>query len=253
MANPSTLRASASGSGSRTSTTNTANKENLGTHNPAPRQAQPKKAPATTARKSQAQDSQYDDEDQDDDADRSPSPHAESDDKNMQDDDGDDEDDGSPSPVRGRMRRVSKKQAQLLAEQEEADARRHEKAAKAAKLARKKAGQVEPDTRGPVNDNFFTSRTVTGTRPTATKNLAQRNSRVPPAPKLPSVDRQANTLPSRRDGHSHDTDVDVDDDVRAPEALHEPRRTFRGQSPEPQRSDIREPLIKGAPAFKPVT
>ncbi|KAJ6545255.1 hypothetical protein B0H19DRAFT_281783 [Mycena capillaripes] len=47
MANPSTQRASASGSGCRTSTTNTANKENLGTHNLAPRQAQPKKAPTS--------------------------------------------------------------------------------------------------------------------------------------------------------------------------------------------------------------
>ncbi|KAF7333156.1 hypothetical protein MVEN_02381300 [Mycena venus] len=89
------------------------------------------------------------------------------------DDNDDNIEDDDESPVRGRTRRVSEKKAQLEEERAHAAARKQEKALKAAKAAKKKAGEIEPDTRGPINDNFFTDRTVTSTRPTATKNLAQ--------------------------------------------------------------------------------
>ncbi|KAF7371946.1 hypothetical protein MVEN_00052500 [Mycena venus] len=110
------------------------------------------------------------------------------------DDNDDDIEDDDGSPRRGRTRRVSEKKAQLEEERTQAAARKQEKALKAAKAAKKKAGEIEPDTRGPINDDFFTDRTVTSTRPTATKNLAQRNNKVPPPPKFPSDDWRATTI-----------------------------------------------------------
>ncbi|KAJ7174920.1 hypothetical protein C8R46DRAFT_1031504 [Mycena filopes] len=153
------------------------------------------------------------------------------------DDEGEDEVEEEP-PSRGRPRRVSDKQAQLLEEQEEAKARKHEKALKAVKAAKKKAGIVEQDTRGPIQDDVFTSRTVTTTRPTATKNLAQRNSRVPAPAQFPSQDWYSNTASSgsdRRASTSQRTQDQVDSDTL-------PTHTSHGRSPAPQRLPAREPI-----------
>lgn len=96
----------------------------------------------------------------------------------------------------------------------------------------------------PTNNLQFTSRTVTGTRPTATKNLAQRNSRVPPPTKFPSPDWQETAPTRRRDGHSHITTKPAFDN-NARHGLddpEEPRHTFRGRSPSPERHDARAPV-----------
>ncbi|KAJ7812944.1 hypothetical protein B0H14DRAFT_3751775 [Mycena olivaceomarginata] len=143
---------------------------------------------------------------------------------NDDDDDADEEED-EVSPVRGRTRRMSEKQAQLLEEQRQAEDRKHEKALKAAKAAKKKAGVIEPDTRGPIQDDSFTSRTPINTRPMATKNLTQRNRRVPAPAKFPSPDWREDT---RRDSH-YTAANDLDDDTRRVRANpEEPRHTFRG-------------------------
>ncbi|KAJ6450934.1 hypothetical protein C8R45DRAFT_946553 [Mycena sanguinolenta] len=65
-----------------------------------------------------------------------------------------DEDDDEASPVRGRARRPSEKQAQHEQEKAEAEARKQNKLAKAAKAAQRKAGVVEEDTRPPIDDNI---------------------------------------------------------------------------------------------------
>ncbi|KAJ7618851.1 hypothetical protein DFH06DRAFT_1342431 [Mycena polygramma] len=145
--------------------------------------------------------------------------------------------------ARGRTRRVSDKQAQLDKDKEEAKARKHEKALKAARAEKRKTGVIEADTRGPIDDDHFSSRTVEVTRPTATKNLAQRNSKVPHAPAFPSQDWHA----SSSSAHRRDRDSHVDDDElrtqphRTP-ATHQPSHTFRGRSPSPDRIPIREPI-----------
>ncbi|KAJ7090947.1 hypothetical protein B0H15DRAFT_948698 [Mycena belliarum] len=142
------------------------------------------------------------------------------------------------NPVRGRVRRVSDKQAQRDAEKAEAEARKHEKALKVAKAAKKRAGQVEEDPRGPIEDDFFTSRTVPS-RPLATKNLVQRNNRVPVPPKAPSADwDEATTSARHRDRRSHnDNSHRTTTRSVSPE---EARHTFRGRSP--LRSPVREPI-----------
>ncbi|KAJ7186195.1 hypothetical protein C8R46DRAFT_1208276 [Mycena filopes] len=149
------------------------------------------------------------------------------DDDNGNNSEGEDEVDEDTRP--SRTRRVSDKQAQLLEEQEQAKFRKHEKALKAVKAAKKKAGIVEKDTRGPIQDDVFTARTVTTTRPAATKSLAQRNSRVPAPAKFPSPDwhssadqRTASTSQRTQDGSS--------------------THTFRGRSPAPNRIPAREPI-----------
>ncbi|KAJ7017891.1 hypothetical protein C8F04DRAFT_1278541 [Mycena alexandri] len=146
-------------------------------------------------------------------------------------DDADSNNEEEAPPVRGRGRvpRMSEKQAQLVEDQQNAKALKQHKAAKAVKAAKRKAGVVEQDTRGPIQDDF-TSRTITTTRPTATKNLAQCNSRVPPATKFPSPDWHTS---GRRDGSSHHTQ---DNDIPAP------KQTFRGMSPRPPRQEVREPI-----------
>ncbi|KAF7364494.1 hypothetical protein MVEN_00317800 [Mycena venus] len=154
------------------------------------------------------------------------------------------EDDDDASPVRGRTRRVSEKKAQLEEERVQAAARKQEKAVKAAKAAKKKAGVVEEDTRGPIRDDFFTSRTVPSTRPTATKIFAQRNSKVPPPPKFPSDDWHASSgsTAHRRDRHSHDDDDDSHPRARHDSSPEGPRQLFRGRSPAPNRVPAREPI-----------
>ncbi|KAJ6513761.1 hypothetical protein C8R47DRAFT_1286624 [Mycena vitilis] len=130
-------------------------------------------------------------------------------------------------------------------EQKAAELRKKSKADKAAKAALKKAGHVEQDTRGPIQDDVFTSRTVTGTRPTATKNLAQRNGRVPAPVHFPSPDWQETEPRHRRDSHSHiaaDNDYDNDNRRRGREYSAEPRHTFRGRSREPEYRDTRPPI-----------
>ncbi|KAJ7076596.1 hypothetical protein B0H15DRAFT_805590 [Mycena belliarum] len=120
--------------------------------------------------------------------------HDEDDDPDMSglyDEDSNDE--GSPVRGRGRVRRLSDKQIQLLEEMKEAESRKAEKHKKAAKAAKKKellaAGKEPDDEREPRQDDTFTSRTVES-RPTTLKkkSLAQRDSRVPPPPKFPSSD-----------------------------------------------------------------
>ncbi|KAJ7909921.1 hypothetical protein B0H13DRAFT_2661302 [Mycena leptocephala] len=155
-----------------------------------------------------------------------------------------DDDEDEASPVRGRTRRVSEKQAQRDEEKTQAEARKQEKLVKAAKAAKKKAGEIEEDTRGPIDDNFFSSRTVPSTRPTTTKNLAQRNSKVPPAPKFPSDDwRPSSSTAHRRDRDSHGDD---EEDSRAHShraaSPQQSRQTFRGRSRTPERVPIREPI-----------
>ncbi|KAF7328579.1 hypothetical protein MVEN_02546000 [Mycena venus] len=163
------------------------------------------------------------------------------------DDNDDDIEDDDGSPRRGRTRRVSEKKAQLEEERTQAAARKQEKALKAAKAAKKKAGEIEPDTRGPINDDFFTDRTITSTRPTATKNLAQRNNKVPPPPKFPSDDwRASSSTAHRRDSHHYaDDDNDYDASHRPSRRSSSPppvRHTFRGRSPAPKRTPVREPI-----------
>ncbi|KAJ7844285.1 hypothetical protein B0H13DRAFT_2286426 [Mycena leptocephala] len=154
-----------------------------------------------------------------------------------------DEEEDEVSPVCGRTRRVSEKQAQRDEEKTQAEARKQEKLVKAAKAAAKKAGEIEEDTRGPINDNFFTSRTVPSTRPMATKNLAQRNSKVSPAPKFPSNDwRPSSSTAHRRDRDSHSDDEDSYPRSRRAPSPHQTRQTFRGRSPTPQRVPVCKPI-----------
>lgn len=159
--------------------------------------------------------------------------------------DADKSDDEDASPARGRIRRVSDKQAQRDAEKVEAAARKHEKALKIAKAAKKKAGQVEDDPRGPIEDDFFTSRTVPS-RPTATKNLVQRNNRVPAPPNASSRDwDEASTSARHRDrrGDDHRSHNDDNDSRRTAArsvSSEEARHTFRGRSA--LRSPVREPI-----------
>ncbi|KAJ7850543.1 hypothetical protein B0H13DRAFT_53937 [Mycena leptocephala] len=154
-----------------------------------------------------------------------------------------DEDEDEVSPVRGRTRRVSEKQAQHDEEKTQAEARKQEKLVKAAKAAAKKAREPEEDMRGPIDDNHFSSRTVPSTRPTATKNLAQRNSKVPPAPKFPSDDwRPSSSTAHRRDRDSHSDDEDSYPRSRRAPSPHQTRQTFRGRSPTPQWVPVCEPI-----------
>ncbi|KAJ6533436.1 hypothetical protein DFH09DRAFT_1092479 [Mycena vulgaris] len=154
--------------------------------------------------------------------------------------DGDDDDDGDDEgPARGRTRRVSVKQAQREEEQAQKEARKLKKAEKAVKLAKKKAGEVEEDTRGPINDDFFTSHPVES-RPTKTKNLAQRTSRVPAPPKFPSDEE---TSASHRDSHGHTVaDNSSLRHTRRSPSFEQPRDTFRGRSPSRERVPARAPI-----------
>ncbi|KAF7341054.1 hypothetical protein MSAN_02091400 [Mycena sanguinolenta] len=205
---------------------NAANKENDPasiSHDDAHGQAATKKSRASTLIESD-----IDDEDDD---------HEGSGDQNSDNDEDDDDDDGSP--VRGRARRVSEKQAQLDEERAQAAARKQEKAVKAAKAAKRKAGEIEPDTREPINDDFFTDRTITSTRPTATKTLAQHNAKVPPPPKFPSSDWRATG--DHRDSQCHSNSA-TSHPLRHPSRSASPVR-FHGRSPvPPQRTPPREPI-----------
>ncbi|KAF7364608.1 hypothetical protein MVEN_00330000 [Mycena venus] len=224
---------------SHSSATNIVEKENLRPQNPALRPSHGPKATASTTKIPSATDSGEDSDDED--GDRTYSPPAEDpiydNDQADPDEDADDDEDKA-SPVRGRTRRVSEKQAQLLEEQCQAEERKDEKARKAAKAAKKKAGEIEPDTRGPIQDDVFTSRTITNTRPTATKISTYRNNTGPAPSKFPSLDWCEDT---RRDGHfARQSDNDTRR-VRAssPKQL---RQTFRGRSPLPERCDTRAPV-----------
>ncbi|KAJ7894480.1 hypothetical protein B0H14DRAFT_3854314 [Mycena olivaceomarginata] len=251
MAGQSTLRQSTAPSstarGGRTSTSNPAagaNKENLRAPNTVPRQGHgAKNSTPVTSKKSKAQEN-TEPSDNDDDVDRDYSPPSDSEhqhDDNEMDDQEDDTDEHNTEagPIQGRIRVMSAKQAQLLWERKEVEVRRQEKAAKAVKAAKKKAGVSEPDIRGPIQDDTFTSRTITSTRPTATKNLAQHNSRVPAPAQFPRADWHEN---SRCDGHSHNSAYSDDDD-NSTQGLHaapqQAKHTFHGHSPLPKPHPIR--------------
>ncbi|KAJ7865305.1 hypothetical protein B0H14DRAFT_3443011 [Mycena olivaceomarginata] len=219
-------------------------KENLSSQNPA-RQSYGTKAYAPTPKRSRIQDNVEESGDDDDEHALDYAPPADDsvhDDGDNDDNEDADEGEDKASPVRGRTRHISEKQAQLLEEQHQAEERKHEKALKAAKAAKKKAGVIEPDTRGPIQDDSFTSRTLTGTRPMATKSLAQRNSCVPAPAKFPSPDWREDT--TRRDRDSHCTAADeLDDNTRRVRANpEEPRHTFRGRSPLPEPRETRAPV-----------
>ncbi|KAJ7769469.1 hypothetical protein B0H16DRAFT_1715925 [Mycena metata] len=145
-----------------------------------------------------------------------------------------DEDDVDAAP-RGRARRPSDKQAQHDQEKADKAARKRDKVAKADKAAKKKAGVIEEDTRSPIRDNFFTTRTVPFTRPTAAKHLAQRNSKVPPPPKFPNDQWYATDHSDRRgEGSSRRRSRS-----RSPEqGIH----TFRGRSPAREQVPFRGPI-----------
>ncbi|KAJ7300438.1 hypothetical protein DFH08DRAFT_979668 [Mycena albidolilacea] len=148
-----------------------------------------------------------------------------SDDVNEVDDNNEEPARDDPAPAGGRVRCVSKKQAQLFDEQKQAEARKAENAAKAVRAAKRAAGKLEEDRR-PREDVTFTSRTIMGTRPTtvATKSLVQRDSRVPAAPKAPTVDHRR-----LRDSDSNERYYRHND--QGPGQEEEPHHTFRGRSP----------------------
>ncbi|KAJ7737952.1 hypothetical protein B0H16DRAFT_1761969 [Mycena metata] len=259
MANQSTLRSTASTSGSSRAHTATSTSGSSRAHTGAAAgnaKSQARQAPLqddledrdrarttagnarTKTRQPQAQD---DYEDSDDDHDYYAPAAQDFLDENMDDEEEeiDDEEDEDQEPARGRTRRPSEKQAQNFEEQQAAKVRKQQKALKADKAAKKKAGIVEQDTRGPIQDDVFTSRTVTTTRPTATKNLAQRNNHVPPAPKFPSADWHISK--AALDRHATASTNKHQDDRRA----HHPpaaQQTFRGMSVSPARENVREPL-----------
>ncbi|KAJ7810177.1 hypothetical protein B0H14DRAFT_2864309, partial [Mycena olivaceomarginata] len=157
MANQSTLRQSTAPSstarGGRTSTSIPAagaHKENLRAPNTVPCQGHGAKSSTPGhLQKSKAQ-GNTEPSDNDDDVDRDYSPPSDSEhqrDENEMDDQEDDADehDTEAGPIQGRIRVMSTKQAQLLWERKEVEVRRQEKATKAAKAAKKKAGVGEPD------------------------------------------------------------------------------------------------------------
>ncbi|KAJ7435703.1 hypothetical protein B0H11DRAFT_1937342 [Mycena galericulata] len=90
-------------------------------------------------------------------------------------------DDDEEEPHAGRVRRASAKQAQRLAEQEAANAR---KVANAAKVAKKQRIQERGEDPVPQEDTVFTSREVEV--PTKKKSLPQRDNRVPRLPAEPT-------------------------------------------------------------------
>ncbi|KAJ7232564.1 hypothetical protein C8J57DRAFT_1533039 [Mycena rebaudengoi] len=151
-----------------------------------------------------------------------------------------DDDEDESHHRRSRPRRASEKEAQRIEEKEAADARKHEKHAKAAKAAKKKelqaSGQNDNDENLAPRRDDFTSRTVPS-RPTATKNLAQRNSRIPPPPQF-SEDRRP-TQGGAGSGSSRDN---VENDCRR----HDRSDTghFRGRSPLPAARSPLRPLVR---------
>ncbi|KAJ7447657.1 hypothetical protein FB451DRAFT_1535804 [Mycena latifolia] len=174
--------------------------------------------------------------------------------------DGDDEDDDE-APVRGRKRRLSEKQAQLVEEMEAAEARRTAKADKAVKTTKKRelraAGEVYEEEMEPRRDDLFTSRTVP-TRPTATKVLAQRNSKVPPPPTFPSATWRATSPAHVHSSSAHRREDRYDQrDTRDRHYVprdndHRGRYTsrsrspvhFRGRSPSPPRRSPSPPPVR---------
>ncbi|KAJ6452580.1 hypothetical protein C8R45DRAFT_1112886 [Mycena sanguinolenta] len=162
-----------------------------------------------------------------------------------------DEDEDEASPVCGRARRPSEKQAQREQEKAEAEARKQNKLAKAAKAAQRKAGVVEEDTCPPIGDNIFTARTMASTRPTATKNLSQCTSKAPLPPKFPSTECRSptrNPTPVCKPIHNINGGI-VPDNVSlhlvhgdehnyAQQQYTAPRRR---RSPSPRRSRFRSP------------
>ncbi|KAJ7790725.1 hypothetical protein B0H14DRAFT_2625717 [Mycena olivaceomarginata] len=146
---------------------------------------------------------------------------------------------------------MSEKQAQIFEEQRQAEERKHKKALKAAKAAKKKAGVIEPDTRGPIQDHSFTSRTLVNTRPMATKNLTQRNGCVPAPANFPSPNWCEDT---RHDSH-HTVANDLDNNTRRHRVRanpEEPRHTFHGQSALPEPRETQAPTgFASTPVSKP--
>ncbi|KAJ7144538.1 hypothetical protein C8R44DRAFT_725464 [Mycena epipterygia] len=241
MLRPSGSRSNAAQStrGRSATTRNTTEKENDATDTNARRTTNQVKAVEHPA----ADDGDSDSEDDDDEY-SLPNAINGGEDSELDDADGDaDEEEDGGSTVRGRARRVSEKQAQrgksLLSvsyeEKAEAEARKAQKALKAAKAVRKKAGVVEEDMRGPIQDDLFTSHTV-ASRPTITKNLAQRTSKVPAPPKLDLRDAR------RRDRHGHNSDEGSSRRNHRSVSSDDTWHTFRGRSPSPARIPVRAPI-----------
>ena len=81
---------------------------------------------------------------------------------------------------------------------------------------------------------------MASTRPTATKNLSQRTSKVPPPPKFPSTDWRPTSSANTRDSHRHGGDGES---RRLPRRSPSPaRHAFRGRSPAQNRTPVREPV-----------
>ncbi|KAJ7429557.1 hypothetical protein B0H11DRAFT_2265350 [Mycena galericulata] len=235
----STLRPSTSSvraRGKSSATHSTVNKENETAPAPRPIRGKGSAVAAATSKKPAPQENaEYSDNDRDDDEDYNPSPtdtHDEQDERGRNDEDEEEE-------PRGRVRRVSEKQRWTIEEQEKAAARKVLNAKKAEQAARKKAGEVEEDTREPIDDNHFTERTVTS-RPKTTKNLAQRDSRVPPAPKFSGADLREleETRHRDRDGHRR-----TGDDLSAARYHAKDRRhSSRGRSSSREHPSARAPM-----------
>ncbi|KAJ7833858.1 hypothetical protein B0H14DRAFT_3710162 [Mycena olivaceomarginata] len=126
-------------------------KENLNSQNPG-RQSHGTKAYVRARVQDSIEESENDGDEHEADGDYTPADDSRHDHGSDDDEDADEEEDEA-SPVRGRTRRMSEKQAQIFKEQRQAEERKHEKALKAAKATKKKAGVIEPDTRGPIQDD----------------------------------------------------------------------------------------------------
>ncbi|KAF8190585.1 hypothetical protein K438DRAFT_1831293, partial [Mycena galopus ATCC 62051] len=165
----------------------------------------------------------------------------------LMDDPGSDDDD-EESPVRGRPRRLSEKQLQLLEEAEAAATRKAEKADKAAKAAKNKKRQLqatgqEPEDdedQEPRRDDVFASRTV-DSRPSAVKKkaLVQRNSKV--APTFPSNDWRETSPPGVSAGSAHHHEDRYRDSHHRSQHDHNDQRRH-AHSPSPARFRGRSPL-----------
>ncbi|KAJ7155305.1 hypothetical protein C8R46DRAFT_1296798 [Mycena filopes] len=168
-----------------------------------------------------------------------------------------DDEDEDDAPVRGRVRRVTEKQAQMLEELEAAEMRKAERTEKAVKATKKRAlkaaGLDDDEVMEPRPNNEFTSRTV-DSRPKTTKALAQRDSKLPPPPpKFPSSSwrptgsspaqgssstqsrRHSDDRDNRRDGRDngredHDNIHDTQDHP-TPQPTHRQRHHSRSRSP----------------------
>ncbi|KAJ7024229.1 hypothetical protein C8F04DRAFT_1303043 [Mycena alexandri] len=188
----------------------------------------------TKARQPQAQDDYEDSADDHDDEDHDYyAPVAQdlfqdenADDEEDKDNSEDDEDEDPPT--RGRARRPSEKQAQNFEEQQAAKVRKQQKALKVKKAAKKKAGIVEQDTRGPIQDDV----TFRGMSPSparedvreplrninggivpdhVTLHLRSAHSHIPKAHRQSTAPRSRSRSPAAGEKHHRLSSMDSDD------------------------------------------